>query len=411
MPPSNCTFKLLLGLGLLLASMVFSRADALDHWTAVPVTTNFNLLDAAYGNGRYVVGGQSRQFPDVAGIFASADGFNWIIVAGNQPTNIFNYPNRIIFANGRFVAVGWAGGFCTSTNGLNWEAGSVQSLTPVLVSLSGLTYGNGKFVAVGDPTDYWTRQAPYTTTNNIFISTSGTSWIPRPSVPLAALAKPINSVTYGNGNFLAVGEGGYLYTSPDALNWTRSIISGSTLKSITFGNGTFIVANGSTNVLVANAPSPIFGWTSINPGDLQISAVRFDYGVFWGFGYDPNANTNGVVMSRDGTNWIKKAFTPQMVQPGQTPPGTRLISSSGTGVYLSDLLAGVTLRSGFPPQLEFSGIIGSSYRIECLDISPAHGSNNWQTLTNFTLPGSPYTWTDSPATNPPQRYYRAVLLP
>ncbi|MDB6122229.1 MAG: cell wall/surface repeat protein [Pedosphaera sp.] len=412
MPFSNHCFKLLVAFCLLCASAYFSRADAFDNWTTVPITTNYNLFDAAYGNGRYIVGGQSKQTPDVAGIFASDDGFNWITVAGNGNTNIFTYPKKIIFANGRFVAVGWAGGFCTSTNGLNWEAGSVQSLTPVLVSLYGLTFGNGKFVAVGDTTDYWTHQgSSYSTSTNIFTSTDGINWTPRRSIVAVSSAKPISSVTYGNGNFLAVGEGGYLYSSSAAISWTRTLISGSNLASIIFGNGTFVVANGSTSVLVANAPNSIPGWTPINPGDVQISRVRFDYGVFWGFSYDPIASTNGIVISRDGTNWIKKGYTTHNVQPGNIPGGNRLIASSGTGVILSDLVAGIALRPGLPPQLDLSGITGSSYRIEYLNASPINGSNTWQTLTNFILPGSPYTWTDSQATNSPQRYYRAVLLP
>src|SRR6266704_5576329 len=60
------------------------------------------------------------------------------------------------------------------------------------------------------------------------------TWHQRPAVPENALA-------FGNGMYVAVGENGQIWTSPDALGWT-SRVSGTTnrLRDVAFGNGTFM---------------------------------------------------------------------------------------------------------------------------------------------------------------------------
>lgn len=61
------------------------------------------------------------------------------------------------------------------------------------------------------------------------------------------------------------------------------------------------------------------------------------------------------------------------------------------------LYTGVTLE----------GCAGKPYRIEASD---AASGGSWQTLTNFVLPSSPYTWIDFTASSTSQRIYRAILL-
>jgi hypothetical protein len=48
----------------------------------------------------------------------------------------------------------------------------------------------------------------------------------------------LNGVTYGNGLFVAVGEGGTILTSPDGASWTRRTSGTSNrLRGVTYGNG------------------------------------------------------------------------------------------------------------------------------------------------------------------------------
>jgi hypothetical protein len=62
----------------------------------------------------------------------------------------------------------------------------------------------------------------------------------------------LNAVTYGNGLFVAVGNGGTILTSPDGVNWTRRTSGTSDwLSGVTYGNGTF-VAVGSGGIILTS---------------------------------------------------------------------------------------------------------------------------------------------------------------
>jgi len=60
--------------------------------------------------------------------------------------------------------------------------------------------------------------------------------------------------------------------------------------------------------------------------------------------------------------------------------------------------------------LDLTGVIGTDYVYELQYVTEA-GRNDWQTLTNLTLPTNPYRFVDPTASSDQQRYYRAVLLP
>ena len=66
---------------------------------------------------------------------------------------------------------------------------------------------------------------------------AGTTWTQRTS----GTGNELEGVAYGNGRFVAVGNGGTILTSPDGVNWTRRT-SGtrSWLGGVTYGNGTFV---------------------------------------------------------------------------------------------------------------------------------------------------------------------------
>jgi hypothetical protein len=69
----------------------------------------------------------------------------------------------------------------------------------------------------------------------------GTNWT------LRNLGDSLNGVTYGNGLFVAVGEGGTILTSPDGVSWTqRTSPEKSDLLSVAYRNGRFVAVGGGT---------------------------------------------------------------------------------------------------------------------------------------------------------------------
>jgi hypothetical protein len=59
------------------------------------------------------------------------------------------------------------------------------------------------------------------------------------------------------------------------------------------------------------------------------------------------------------------------------------------------------------PGMFMTGTPGGQYRVEWAEV--LGGVTNWQTLTNITLPSSPWFIVDTSGTNKPQRFYRALI--
>ena len=135
-------------------------------------------------------------------------------------------------------------------------------------------------------------------------ATGGTIWTSRTS----AADNAWNSVTYGNGLFVAVassGTGNRVMTSPDGITWTsRTSAADYTWNSITYGNGLF-VAVGTNNTTysgeVMTSPDGIT-WTSRNESAGNYwSAVTYGNGLFVTVGY--SGIGNNVMTSPDGVTW------------------------------------------------------------------------------------------------------------
>ena len=129
-----------------------------------------------------------------------------------------------------------------------------------------------------DPLDNWTQR------------TSGTN-------------SSLYGITYGNGMFVAVGQGGTILTSTGGTNWTaRSSGTGAVLADVTYGDGTFVaVGYGGRFVTSTNG----INWTYMNPFpaiSLPVSAITYGNGLFVAVGY-----WDLVFTSPDGFNWTKRS--------------------------------------------------------------------------------------------------------
>ena len=93
---------------------------------------------------------------------------------------------------------GGTGGGSGGGGGSGRGVGTTWTLRiPGFGALNSVTYGNGRFVAVG-----WN--------DAILTSPDGVDWTARAS----GTDNPLNGVAYGNGTFVAVGHGGTILTSP-----------------------------------------------------------------------------------------------------------------------------------------------------------------------------------------------------
>ncbi len=176
--------------------------------------------------------------------------------------------------------------------GATWTVGTAQGAN----ALRGVAYGNGKFVAAGDG-------------NTLLSSTDGITWAALTSP--AAAGTNLSAVNYNASparHFVAGAGGAILQSADAAVTWT-SLTSNTTnpLYALT-NNGTgFVVAVGAGGTITTTADSGTT-WTVQNSGTANPL-----YGVT--YGYD---STNGVYAfvavgaagtvrySTDGVTWTTK---------------------------------------------------------------------------------------------------------
>jgi hypothetical protein len=262
-----------------------------------------------YGNGTFVaVGWQGL-------VLSSTDGINWTegSVDWTEATSAKDL-YAITYGNGVFVAVGWEGLVLSSTDGISWTEGSAGTTD----TLNGVAYGNGTFVAVGYHLGH------------TFTSSDGKDWTVThedlsaqctyngPSNPTCML----NTVTYGNGKFVALGEYGYHAESADGITWTGGYGYGmnysgdapSGIESIAYAKGIFVAVGKSQvsarGVIYSSSdglnwklrylqPSPT-SLADLGNGD-GCSSVTYGNGTFVAVG-------KYVFMSGDGITWSKDTF-------------------------------------------------------------------------------------------------------
>ena len=105
-------------------------------------------------------------------------------------------------------------------------------------NLNGITYGNGQFVAVGN-------------LGTILTSTDGTNWIQQQS----GTAIGLWGIAYGNGQFVAEGGPGIILTSADGVKWAKH--QPGPVGPIAYGNGQFVAVGGDTVMTSADGVNPL----------------------------------------------------------------------------------------------------------------------------------------------------------
>ena len=131
----------------------------------------------------------------------------------------------------------------TANGGQIWTAQSAATRT----NWNSVTYGNGLFVAVSITG----------TGNRVMTSPDGITWTSRSS----AADNLWYSVTHGDGLFVAVSGSGTnpnrVMTSPDGITWTSRSSVSSTWQAVTYGNGLFVAVANTTDVRVMTSGSAI----------------------------------------------------------------------------------------------------------------------------------------------------------
>ena len=168
--------------------------------------------------------------------------------------------------------------------GASWY--SFDNLSALTTDLNAVCYGDGKWVAVG--------------VNSIAVSSDLQTWTITPFA-----SKTFNAVTYGLDQFIAVGNGGIIYTSPDAITWTQQTSGTVTaLTGVAASPTKIIVSVGSGGGVYTSTDG--VSWTSVATGSTATqNTIGYGNGVFV---------TGPVYSSDDGVTWAATSglFSPQV---------------------------------------------------------------------------------------------------
>ncbi|KZE43352.1 hypothetical protein AV540_25165, partial [Brevibacillus parabrevis] len=253
-------------------------------------------------------------------IFTLNEGLN-PVVAGNWVSNNTGVGVGVTFSeiasDGSKVVVVSSNSstVLVSTDGQTWTQRTVAGIT----GFNSVTYGEGQYIAVGKATG-----GAFV----IYSSGDGETW---QKVNTASPTKQLYGVAYGNGVFVAVGLTGYLYVSDDGVNWTVKTppagLGAISYATVTFGEGHFF-AGGTSQTIISSPDGST--WSAENTGGSKsVSAVKVG---------------NGKVLAAGGSGLLLVGNAPisQAQKPTANPVGGEV--AAGTTVALSTNTAGATIH-------------------------------------------------------------------
>lgn len=147
----------------------------------------------------------------------------------------------------------------------------------------------------------------------ILTSPDGIEWTPRDSGTVQGLFGGL----WDGQRYLVVGDGGALLTSPDGINWTGQVTNtrARLLDVAVNGAGTRYVVVGENGTVLSSADAIAWSETTV----LSVSRRPALYGVVW---HDNRfiavGSSTTIISSVNGVDWVEHNYTP--LQPDQPPP-------------------------------------------------------------------------------------------
>jgi len=213
-----------------------TSTDIKGDWAEQSYGSPKNIGSSAYGNGYYV-------FTGAHGEMYTTDLTSWTI--GSSTCH-----NKIIFADGLFVAVGANGTvYYTADPSSGWTS---SPITDANYTMSDTTYGNGYWVTTGTKSS-----GPYD--SKIWYSTNlSNPWNECHSSTGVSLA----TIEYANSMFLAAGGGGtyddgiHYVAETTPLSWTEYTTTGTNISYYaTVANGLFVLSDGKSRISLTSDPT------------------------------------------------------------------------------------------------------------------------------------------------------------
>jgi hypothetical protein len=366
------------------ANIVHS-SDGVEWHRAHP--TNYlalsNLSDLDYLDHEYVAVGYDW-IDGTAAILSSTNGIDWLSrVYGS------NALNAVVLTPQSAVAVGNRGTILVRESN-QW----IAAASPTTNNLNEVIWANNVFVAVGGGTKEFAGERYTSSESVILTSYNGLNWSAQILPPQRAKYAGLRAIAYGNGTFVAVGEGTAILTSNNGFTWTRREIayqSGKFLTGVSFGYGRFVAVGslevfpgssllGGNGLLLLSADGAT--WTSaLIPPYIYNLAKSVCFG-------DSTFLTESLWSSETGAEW---SWFKHAGRPGKWVSFAEhsfwLIGDSGFMAESGDLRIPIVSATrtagaaGYELELQVSGVPGKIY---VLEHTPRIDFPDWREKGTFT---------------------------
>jgi hypothetical protein len=266
------------------AAVTPTAVNVYSQWARRTTPANANG-GVGYLNGTYFFGNSAGN------IYSSPDLTTYTLRA--TPVASVN-PRGFAYGNSVYVAVGWDGATtamnATSTDGVTWTNRAASNF------FTDVTFGAGRFFAT------------VSATVNGHYSTDGFTWT---ATTVGGTVNQVkhNGLAAGSGSlFVAVGSGG-IFSSPDGITWTsRTNPSGQQINSVAYGGGVWVgVGQLSTIISSTNGTTWTNRANNTMTASQNITFQHVDYGsgrfVANGDLMSSGASYGGGYASTDGITW------------------------------------------------------------------------------------------------------------
>ena len=381
------------------STTVFTSSDGIK-WTPAGTELKQNR-DIAFGNGIFLAAMTYGRFPPqlrgrTLGKWArlptmvSTNGDSWHQVTDPIPlegTGVFNvdFPTHVTFCGGRFIATTF-GDISTSADANTW----IPS-TRLKSVYYGAAYGNGTFVAVGNGSVFQGTNTMRPSNMTIASSKDAISW----NVSQGALSRLLWGFSINDKIFKL----GYDYdltntNEINSLKWLLGIGNRINSQPFTTGLGGNLEATNEYSCL-----ETVDGTTWTTPDKTAISGI-----VNGNIVVTYTDKIPAVLATEDGIHWTKIKPT-HSDNPTQmpAPPQPAVIAGNNQYTTISDGSLRVDLN-GRAYKLNLTSSIGQS-----MEIQATSDLQSWETLTTITNTGGTLHFIDPDAKNYPQRFYRVKL--
>ncbi|HSX60272.1 MAG TPA: hypothetical protein VLF18_08745 [Tahibacter sp.] len=307
-------------------SMIFRSANGTD-WTGAETAHQGEINGAAWNGTDYIAVGEDGL------IATSRQGADWHLQQQAEQTNLYT----VRWLGDEFLALGYLGDSMRSSNGIDWE--------PIDIDDSATTFWGG--VARGN-TAVGERTVVVGYRGAVRVSADREHWNGSQMTPVPGDIY-MNGVAFGDGKFVAVGDVGAVYTSPDGETWTwRPAPTFTALRSVVYSGSMFVaVGYDIFGGVIMSSPDGITWTVRYATDNPQFFGPR---DVVWTGDYFVAAVASVAMVSSDGILWNTVQYdVPWPAILKLAWDGERILGV-GFGVYSAKSDGGKWTRMPDPPQ-------------------------------------------------------------